>query len=73
MTDEIEVQVNGRTYLKTADHTALVIVKSDRLDEGQELQVRFTQEGIVADLVEDGLVVQTFSNMYDEFVEGLLR
>jgi len=73
MTNEIKVQVNGQVIVKAAESTVSLIVKSDRLDESQELHIRFTHEGIIADLVENGSVVQTFSNMYDEFVEGCLK
>ena len=47
-----------------------IYVKSVHMGEST-LNVRFTHEGIIADLIEDGEVTRTFSSMYDEFVEML--
>lgn len=65
---EIEVRLRDVTNHNAAG--AEVSITSDLL--GGTLNVRFTHEGIIADLIEDGEVTRTFSNMYDEFVE-LLR
>jgi len=47
-----------------------VSITSNRLNWAV-LNIRFTHEGIVADLIEDNEVVKSFSMMYDEFVELL--
>ena len=64
---KIEVRLRDVTNHNAAGTE--VSITSDQL--GGTLNVRFTHEGIIADLVEDGEVTRTFSSMYDEFVEML--
>ncbi len=51
-----------------------VQVESDRLSEEKSfLSFKFTDEGLIIDHVDnDGNVIKTFSNMYDE-IEDLLQ
>jgi hypothetical protein len=47
-----------------------VSITSNRLNWAV-LNIRFTHEGIIADLIEDNEVKKSFCMMYDEFVELL--
>jgi hypothetical protein len=71
---KIEVQVDGKTVAVDVDDVVLRI-RTDRLENKEDLYVKFTSEGIIADhFNEEGTeLLATFSNMYDEFVEDILK
>ena len=60
------------TINHTDDGEIEVCIESERLEENQSLNVKFTHEGIIADLVDGGDVKKTMAATYDEFVEDLL-
>ena len=61
--------VMGKKTSKEVDELELSVTSS-RLN-WDVLNIKFTQEGIIADLIHDNAVVKSFCQMYDEFVELL--
>lgn len=60
----------GKKTTKAVDDMEIYVI-SDRFDG--ELNIRLTDEGIIADLVVNGEVIKTMSIMYDELIESWLQ
>jgi hypothetical protein len=71
---EITLSTNGIDFSKCKE-PIYIQVTGDRIDEDgvpRVFQLKITDEGIIADLYEDGVVVKTSSSMFDEFIDEML-
>jgi hypothetical protein len=66
--------VPGQDKVGHRSQELLVIVESDRLPDNHALQFKLTPEGLVIDHIDqEGEVVATFCQMYDELIHTVLR